>query len=93
LRVISSVIENKWKATTKVYPNPFNDRCIIEIKTDKKVSGKFRFTLFDLKGQLIQEQFVEDNVELFAKDLPSNMYLFRIEKDGELVGAGKVVKE
>jgi len=93
LRIITSVIENKWKATTAVYPNPFNDRCTIEIKTDKKVSGKFRFTLFDLKGQLIQEQFVEDNVELFAKDLPNNMYLFRIEKDGELVGAGKVVKE
>lgn len=93
LRIISSVIENKWKATTAAYPNPFNDRCTIEIKTDKKVTGKFRFTLFDLKGQLIQEQFVEDNVELWAKDLPNNMYLYRIEKDGELVGAGKVVKE
>lgn len=93
LRVITTVIENKWKATTNVYPNPFSDRCTIEIKTDKNVTGKFRFTLFDLKGQLIQEQFVTDNVELIANELPNNMYLFRIEKDGELISAGKVVKE
>jgi len=92
-RVISSVVDNKWKATTNVYPNPFNDKCTIEIKANKLLSGNYRFTLFDLKGQLIQEQFVQDKVELFAKDLPNNLYLFRIEKDGELVGAGKVVKE
>jgi hypothetical protein len=65
----------------------------LKLKPIKNVTGKFRFTLFDLKGQLIQEQFVTNNVELIANELPNNMYLFRIEKDGELISAGKVVKE
>ena len=92
-RVISSVIENKIKATTNAYPNPFNDKCTIEIKSVNKQNTTYLFKLYNLNGALIQTQTVTNKVELFAADLPAAIYLYRIEHDGELVAAGKIVKE
>lgn len=92
-RIISSVIENKIKAATNAYPNPFNDKCTIEIKSDNKQNTTYQFKLYNLNGALIQTQTVTNKVELFAADLPAAIYLYRIEHDGELVAAGKIVKE
>ncbi|HUM51204.1 MAG TPA: T9SS type A sorting domain-containing protein [Chitinophagales bacterium] len=92
-RLISSVIENKIKATTNAYPNPFNDKCTIEIKSDNKQNTTYQFKLYNLNGALIQTQTVTNKVELFAADLPAAIYLYRIEHNGELIAAGKIVKE
>jgi hypothetical protein len=91
--VISTQVKNHWNATASVYPNPFNDKCTIEITSDQKKIGSYHFVLFNMKGQIVIEKTIEDNFELIAKDLSANMYLFRIEKDGEVIATGKIVKQ
>jgi hypothetical protein len=92
-RVISSVVESKQAVQTTAYPNPFRDKCVIEIKNLQKRNSTYQFILYDINGKIVEKRTVEDRVELHAKGLASNIYLYRIEQDGELVGAGKIVKE
>lgn len=56
------------------------------------INGVFHFTLFNLSGQLIEEQYVRDKVEVAANNLSDNIYLYRIEYAGDLVSAGKIIK-
>jgi len=90
--IISTVIENKWQVSVSAYPNPFRDKCTIEINTKNSINGVFHFSLFNLSGQLIEEQYVRDKVEVAANNLSDNIYLYRIEYAGDLVSAGKIIK-
>jgi YVTN family beta-propeller protein len=69
-----------------VYPNPFNP--VTVIRFDLAESGWVKLSVFDLQGRLV-ETLIQGNlargihrVDFKAADLPSGVYLYRLETTG-----------
>ena len=77
----------------KVYPNPFTDVAIFEIKNEKRpLSITSHFSLFDATGRLVRtENMTNGRLEFQRRDLPVGFYVFRIEDNGKLMGSGKLI--
>jgi hypothetical protein len=74
----------------KVYPNPFVDYAIFEIEGLQ--ANQLYFNVFDLSGKLVRsEQFSSSKFEFYRKNLPSGMYVYKIETKGQLVSTGKII--
>ena len=73
-----------------VYPNPFENRTIFELQNEG--NRKVTFSLFDLNSRIVgQETFSTNSYEFERQQLPSGLYIFRMEASGELMGSGKIV--
>ena len=74
----------------KVFPNPIKDFAIIEIQGMDLKEG--RFSLYDLEGKLKYSQNILSNsFQVSSADLPSGLYVFKIESKNQLVNSGKVI--
>jgi len=79
------------------YPNPFNPSTKIKYTLPK--SDKVKMEIFNLLGQrietLINKQMPAGSheIEFIAKDLPSGVYLYRIESGNPSVGSGQRFQE
>ena len=74
----------------KVYPNPFVDYAIFEVE-GLQINDLY-FNVFDLSGKLVRsERFDAPKFEFYRKNLPTGMYVYKIEKKGVLVGTGKIM--
>lgn len=74
----------------KVYPNPIKDFAIIEIQGMDLKEGKF--LLYDLEGKLKYSQNILSNsFQVSSADLPTGLYVFKIESKDQLVSSGKVI--
>lgn len=74
----------------KIYPNPFNETVTLEIKG---FEGKvLTFTLFDITGRLVRsQQFIGNKYDFNRNQLPSGMYIFKLESEGKQIGSGKML--
>lgn len=79
--------------SVKVYPNPFTDVAIFEIKNQQgPLSTTTHFSLFDATGRLVRTETMTDGrLEFQRRDLPVGFYVFRIEDNGKLLGSGKLM--
>jgi hypothetical protein len=74
----------------KVYPNPFNHQTTFEI--NNPTNQKVTFRLFDLNSQLVQQDTFSTNIYKFERrQIPSGLYIFRMEAAGRFLGSGKIV--
>ncbi len=86
-QVISSSEPLNIKDNIVIYPNPTKD--LINISASTNFIGK-NYRIFDYKGKLLQSKTIQsENTTLNLADLPSGLYLLRIEGNIE---SYKIVK-
>ncbi|MBK6995431.1 MAG: T9SS type A sorting domain-containing protein [Lewinellaceae bacterium] len=74
-----------------VSPNPFSDAAILEVK-GLRLNTPLRLQVFDLQGKLQLKMDSGGPVfHLKKEDLPTGVYLFKIDQKGKSVGAGKLI--
>jgi len=74
-----------------VFPNPFSENAIIEVKGKELKDGLLK--LYNLSGQLVKELEAQNNSFMISKNgLESSIYFFTIEDEGEVVATGKIIK-
>ncbi|MEI6408304.1 MAG: hypothetical protein WCR52_02880, partial [Bacteroidota bacterium] len=90
------VIVRAWQPVRPVYqleisPNPFRNQAFIEVKNCSE-AGAYRLSLFNLEGSLIRVLESENPRFLLERaGLNAGLYFFKIERNGALIGTGKVV--
>ncbi len=73
-----------------VHPNPFSDVTIFIVKGVE--NSLLEFTLFDIQGrELSRESHHQNNFKFLRKGLAEGLYFYRIEAEGRLLDAGKIV--
>jgi hypothetical protein len=80
-------------AQVKVYPNPFRDHVVFEMK-ENPLEGTV-FELYDLSGKLLKKERITDRVsDIKLTEGNTGFYLFRImSRDGKILSSGKLVRE
>lgn len=75
-----------------VYPNPYHEETTFYIEGVESENGEL--LLFNRLGQLIQSKSFEGKqVNLESRQLPSGLYYYKLNINGQLVNSGKIVKE
>ena len=90
-----SVEENEMeKAIINIYPNPTSDYLFVEIETELFESGSLTFSIYDIIGKkLLSIQARSQWESLDVSKLSSGTYILSIEKNGEIIGKSKFIKE
>lgn len=79
-------------ATVKVYPNPTNDRCTIEI-SGIEAQESLNLQIFNLSGQqVINTQSIGNQIIFHKNELPTGVYIFKILGNNQIpIAQGKVI--
>ena len=79
------------KTEVKVYPNPFNETAILELKSDS-FKSEFNCRIFDLNSKVISSQ-ISDNqkITLTRNNLNSGIYFYQLIGKNGKIASGKVV--
>lgn len=73
-----------------VKPNPFTNHTFIQVEGIK--TGQLRLALSNTLGQVLRVEAISGTGFEFQRgSLPGGLYFFRVEKNGVLVGSGKLV--
>ena len=81
------VVEIGQDAGFRIYPNPANDKFIVE--SESIVSIK----LYDMLGKEAITQTADGKTEIDISHLPKGVYNVRILSDGKIIGNSKIVKQ
>ncbi|MBK7477993.1 MAG: T9SS type A sorting domain-containing protein [Haliscomenobacter sp.] len=74
----------------KVYPNPSSESVTFDVEGPS--FRKLHLSVFDLDGKLVKRQVYSGNqFTLFSDQLPSGMYVYRLEAEGKLINTGKFI--
>jgi hypothetical protein len=74
----------------QVYPNPGKDQLVVQRYNDLEMT----FVLFDLAGKEVRRVVLSaQRTSLSTQDLNAGVYLYRLENNGQLLEAGKWVKQ
>ena len=75
-----------------LYPNPFKDFLFVDFTTNDYRNSEFQ--LFDSSGKLLkQDKIKESKSEFNFSELPSAMYIFRINQNGKNIKTFKIIKK
>ncbi|MDN3695416.1 T9SS type A sorting domain-containing protein [Chryseobacterium tructae] len=75
-----------------LYPNPFKDFLYLEFTTNDFKNADYQ--LYDAQGKLIKKDLIlQSKSELNFSELPSAMYIIRINKHGENIKTFKIIKK
>ncbi len=77
-----------WDKNVLLYPNPVDDRLIVQIK---ELQGDADLQISDLQGRVIIRKRVQEGENVVEMDLPSGMYVCTIVSSGKLEYSGKIV--
>lgn len=74
----------------RVYPNPFDETALFELKN--VAANHLIFSLLDVNGRLVRHSEFDKNKFQFKRDgLPSGVYFFQIQSPGMMAAQGKVI--
>lgn len=74
----------------KVYPNPFMESVTIEIVG--RVYDSVNLSVYDLMGRLVRlERNTGNKFEFYRHQLPSGIYFYKLESEGQLINSGKIL--
>ena len=80
-----------YNMKVKIFPNPFSETATFEIEGDP-LSKTSHFSLFDMMGRQVRSEKFEGNQFNFERNnLPTGIYVFKIENEGRRVATGKLV--
>lgn len=75
-----------------LYPNPFKDFIFLDFSTNDHRNSDYQ--LFDSSGKLVKQgKIKESKSELNFSDLPSAMYIIRINQNGKNIKTFKIIKK
>lgn len=75
-----------------LYPNPFKDYLYLDFTTNNFKGAEYQ--LFNAEGKLIRKGVVsQSKSELNFSDIPSAMYIIRINQYGENIKTFKIIKK
>lgn len=75
-----------------LYPNPFKDFLFLDFTTNDYRNSEFQ--LFDSSGKLLKEATIKATKSEFNfSELPSAMYLIRINQNGKNIKTFKIIKK
>lgn len=75
-----------------LYPNPFKDYLYLDFTTYPFKGAEYQ--LFDAQGKLIRKDVIlQSKSELNFSDIPSAMYIIRINQHGENLKTFKIIKK
>ncbi|MEJ5103289.1 T9SS type A sorting domain-containing protein [Chryseobacterium sp. MYb328] len=75
-----------------LYPNPFKDYLYLDFTTHNFKDAEYQ--LFDAQGKLIRKNVIlQSKSELNFSDIPSAMYIIRINLHGENLKTFKIIKK
>ncbi|MBP2617430.1 T9SS type A sorting domain-containing protein [Chryseobacterium jejuense] len=75
-----------------LYPNPFKDYLYLDFTTNNFKEAEYQ--LFDAQGKLIRKDVIlQSKSELNFSDIPSAMYIIRINQHGENLKTFKIIKK
>lgn len=75
-----------------LYPNPFKDYLYLDFTTNNFKGTEYQ--LFNAEGKLIRKGVVsQSKSELNFSDIPSAMYIIRINQNGENIKTFKIIKK
>ncbi|OCA80602.1 secretion protein [Chryseobacterium contaminans] len=75
-----------------LYPNPFKDYLYLDFTTHHFKGAEYQ--LFDAQGKLIRKDVIlQSKSELNFSDIPSAMYIIRINQHGENLKTFKIIKK
>ncbi len=74
-----------------LYPNPLYDAMKIDI--EGKAFKEITFNIFDLTGKLVEScQYNSNNIMYYRnRNLPTGMYFYNLESEGQLINSGKLM--
>ncbi len=74
-----------------LYPNPFKDYLYLDFTTNNFKGAEYQ--LFDAQGKLIRKDVIlQPKSELNFSDIPSAMYIIKINQHGENLKTFKIIK-
>lgn len=75
-----------------LYPNPFKDFLFVDFTTNDFRNSEFQ--LFDSSGKLLKEDKIKETKSEFNfSELPSAMYIIRINQNGKNIKTFKIIKK
>ncbi|SDI63865.1 T9SS type A sorting domain-containing protein [Chryseobacterium jejuense] len=75
-----------------LYPNPFKDYLYLDFTTHNFKEAEYQ--LFDAQGKLIRKDVIlQSKSELNFSDIPSAMYIIKINQHGENLKTFKIIKK
>lgn len=92
--ITTSVVENKYVTTpAKVFPNPFKEQATFEL-SNINPTQEIQFYLMDLQGRTLRRSVSRGSTFNFHRGaLPKGIYLYRIENEGKIINAGKIITQ
>ncbi|MFY1048230.1 T9SS type A sorting domain-containing protein [Chryseobacterium sp. GP-SGM7] len=93
---ITTLSTNETLAADKkdilLYPNPFKDFVFLDFTTNDYKNSEYQ--LFDSSGKLLKEEKIkEPKSEFNFSELPSAMYIIRVNKEGKNLKTFKIIKK
>ena len=89
----SSIGEVVNKIGALIYPNPFTATSTIKVQ-DIYAYNNLIFEMYDITGRKVQTTALFDTETTIAKgSLATGMYVYKIQSNGELLAAGRLVIE
>jgi choice-of-anchor B domain-containing protein len=88
---ISSIFDFSTPITLQTYPNPFSEITIIDLS---KVTNASNISVFDVKGNLVQEEKIRGRkeIEFSRNSLPSGTYWIGVfDKKKKPIGGVKII--
>lgn len=75
-----------------LYPNPFKDFIFLDFTTNDYRNSDYQ--LFDSSGKLVKKDKIKESKSEFNfSDLPSAMYIIRINQNGKNIKTFKIIKK
>ena len=86
-----SVTVSEPEMRVDVMPNPMSNGAWIQLKSTRPL-GQLQLSLFDSQGRKVKDLTTKDNKFWLERgDLPSGLYFFTINSEGEWLASGKVI--
>jgi len=75
-----------------LYPNPFKDFIFLDFTTNEYRNSDYQ--LFDSSGKVLKEDKIKESKSEFNfSDLPSAMYIIRVNQNGKNIKTFKIIKK
>lgn len=84
--------EEGQETALRIYPNPFTESATFIWEGGQLANGWF--LLFDGQGRMLRRESISGQQHTFTRQgLPAGLYFFRLECEGRIVAAGKLVMQ